>query len=91
MTAKQVFISGKVQNVWYRHWTQQQARELSLSGWVRNRSDGRVEAVISGEPAAVEEMLKRFHVGPPDARVTGVEPRDWTEPVEPGFREADTV
>ncbi len=87
--AKHVFVSGKVQNVWFRAWTEQQARTIGLDGWVRNLKDGRVEAVISGEAIEVREMLRRFHVGPPAARVEKVEEADWSEPVAKGFRQAD--
>ena len=44
---KHVFVSGRVQGVWFRAWTEQQARQLGLSGWVRNLNDGRVEVVIA--------------------------------------------
>ena len=67
-----VLIEGRVQGVYYRAWTQQTARELGLSGWVRNRRDGAVEAVFSGDPAAVGTMLRRCEDGPPDAQVRAV-------------------
>ncbi|MCB0345227.1 MAG: acylphosphatase [Bdellovibrionales bacterium] len=68
-----VIISGRVQGVWFRDWTQQNAVELGLAGWVRNRDDGCVEAVIEGKPDAVEELVTRMHQGPENAHVTGVE------------------
>ncbi|MBN9278268.1 MAG: acylphosphatase, partial [Hyphomicrobium sp.] len=46
---------------------------LGLDGWVRNRRDGGVEAIVSGTPAAIEEMIARCHAGPPAARVDRVE------------------
>ncbi|HYJ58963.1 MAG TPA: acylphosphatase [Methyloceanibacter sp.] len=67
-----VRIEGRVQGVYYRAWTNDTARSLGLDGWVRNAKDGSVEAVFSGPPAAVEEMLKRCADGPPDAKVTAV-------------------
>lgn len=67
-----VIIEGKVQGVWYRGWTEATARELGLSGWVRNLSDGSVEALFSGEDAAVEDMLERCWQGPEPAIVTAV-------------------
>jgi acylphosphatase len=69
----QVRIEGLVQGVAYRAWTESEANELGLGGWVRNRRDGTVEAVFSGEAEAVTEMLRRCEAGPPSARVEGVE------------------
>lgn len=68
-----VLISGRVQGVGYRAWVEMAASSLRLSGWVRNRRDGAVEAVFQGAPADVDEMLQRCRHGPPDARVTEVE------------------
>jgi acylphosphatase len=68
----QVRIEGLVQGVAYRAWTESEANELGLGGWVRNRRDGTVEAVFSGDAAAVTEMLRRCERGPPSARVEGV-------------------
>ncbi len=70
--AVHVFIEGRVQGVWYRGWTAQQAERLGLSGWVRNLRDGRVEAVFSGNEADVETMLKLCRKGPPLARVDNI-------------------
>jgi acylphosphatase len=67
-----VKIEGRVQGVYYRAWTDQTARALGLDGWVRNADDGSVEAVFSGPPAQVEEMLARCKDGPRDADVTAV-------------------
>lgn len=66
-------ISGKVQGVWYRASTQNQALQLGITGWVRNLPDGRVEALICGEEEALSAMEKWLHVGPLLARVQGVE------------------
>ncbi|XP_054780612.1 uncharacterized protein LOC129288184 isoform X2 [Prosopis cineraria] len=59
--------------VWYRNWTIENATQLGLKGWVRNRKDGSVEALFSGSPEAVQEMERRCRRGPPDAVVTGLE------------------
>jgi len=67
-----VLISGRVQGVYYRGWTMQTALQLGLTGWVRNRLDGQVEAVFAGEPTAVAEMLEACKLGPPDADVSDV-------------------
>lgn len=73
--AVHVFVTGMVQGVFYRSWTEQTARELGLSGWVRNLPDGRVEAVLEGEKSRVEKMVELCRKGPPHARVEKVEAR----------------
>ena len=70
-----VLISGVVQGVYFRYHTQELAERLGVHGWVRNTSDGRVEAVFEGEEEQVERMLNFCHRGPPSARVTNVEVR----------------
>jgi acylphosphatase len=67
-----VFISGRVQGVGYRFSTVDMAQLLKLSGWVRNRRDGRVEAVFEGSRASVDEMIRWCHQGPPAATVSDV-------------------
>ena len=62
-------IYGKVQGVWFRAWTVREARRLGLDGWVRNRADGSVEAVLAGPEARVREMVDLCRRGPPAARV----------------------
>ena len=73
-TAVRVRITGKVQGVWFRAWTCEQARVLGLDGWVRNLSDGSVEGLFAGPPEAVERVLAACHRGPPSARVALVTP-----------------
>ena len=68
-----VRISGRVQGVWFRGWTREAASNLRLNGWVRNRSDGTVEALFSGKAEAVEDMLRRCKSGPSAAYVDDVE------------------
>ena len=70
---RRVRIYGRVQGVWYRGWTVAQAKELALGGWVRNRTDGSVEAVLSGPEPAVREMIRRCWQGPELARVDRIE------------------
>jgi len=65
-------ISGRVQGVGYRFYMQRKARELGLTGWVRNRHDGSVEAMIQGSPEGVEAMTVWARRGPPSAAVTDV-------------------
>jgi acylphosphatase len=69
MIAVQVRIEGRVQGVWFRGWTLQQARQRGLAGWVRNRVDGSVEALFAGPPDAVTAMVADCHRGPPAALV----------------------
>ncbi len=66
-------VEGRVQGVGYRAWMAAAARDLRLRGWVRNRRDGSVEAVLHGTPDAVSELLKRCAEGPLDAKVTRIE------------------
>lgn len=85
-------IEGQVQGVWYRGWTQKTARGLGLSGWVRNRSDGSVEALFHGPAEAVDEMLAHCRKGPPAARVSAVHARPADKPPEgDGFDQLGTV
>ena len=65
-------IHGRVQGVWYRGWTVRKASDLGLRGWVRNRSDGSVEALFAGPSASVDAMIEACHAGPPAARVEKV-------------------
>ena len=73
---RRVVVEGRVQGVWFRAATAEQARALGLAGWVRNRPDGRVEAVFEGAPAAVDAALAFCRRGPPAARVERVEVRE---------------
>ncbi len=66
-------MTGRVHGVFFRAWTQQQARELGVSGWVRNAEDGSVEAHLEGDEAAVKALIQRMHEGPPSAEVERVE------------------
>lgn len=67
------YVSGRVQGVYYRQSTQQQAERLGIDGWVRNLADGRVEVLLEGDEAVVRELQVWLHEGPPDAEVTAVE------------------
>jgi acylphosphatase len=69
-------IRGKVQGVFFRESTRVEATRLGLTGWVRNRDDGSVEAVAEGESAALEDFIRWCHQGPQAARVTDVERAD---------------
>jgi acylphosphatase len=84
MTARLVRIRGKVQGVWYRSWTVEQAMRRGLRGWVRNRQDGSVEALFAGEAAAIEDMIALCRKGPRLARVDSIssEPTAEVPPAE---------
>lgn len=89
MVARKYLISGRVQGVGYRYFTQRVARELRLSGWVRNLADGRVEAYATGTPARLARFESELRVGPPMADVRGVEIQEAApggEPAPPGVR-----
>ena len=66
-------IRGRVQGVGFRMFVEREARERALNGWVRNRRDGSVEAVVQGPADAVEALIARVRTGPPSARVTDVQ------------------
>jgi acylphosphatase len=90
--ARRLRIRGHVQGVCYRESMRQQARALGVTGWVRNRADGSVEAVVQGESAAVERMLDWARRGPPAARVDVVEIEAADgEPVAEGFEKRPTA
>jgi acylphosphatase len=73
-----VCIVGRVQGVGFRDALSSQALQRGVRGWVRNRRDGSVEAVLQGEAAAVEVLLAWAHRGPPAARVTEVKSQPAT-------------
>ncbi len=71
--AVNVRIRGRVQGVWYRGWTAEEASRHGLRGWVRNRRDGSVEALFCGPASAVRAMIEACRSGPPHARVEALE------------------
>jgi acylphosphatase len=70
--ARHLSIKGRVQGVFFRAWSREQADELGVRGWIRNRPDGHVEAHIEGHEAAVAQMIDRLRSGPPAAQVDDV-------------------
>jgi acylphosphatase len=85
MTARLVRIRGRVQGVWYRGWTVDEAERRGLSGWVRNRRDGSVEALFAGDDTAVAEMIEACRRGPDLAEVESVASEPAVEPAPRGF------
>jgi acylphosphatase len=81
--AVSVRVTGRVQGVSFRAWTEAEARRLGLAGWVRNAPDGSVEARLQGDPSAIEAMLRRLWDGPSAARVAGMD--SAPAEVEPGL------
>ncbi|NVJ97355.1 MAG: acylphosphatase [Alphaproteobacteria bacterium] len=71
-------IHGKVQGVWFRGWTEGEAKRLGVHGWVRNRQDGTVEALFYGHQDDVDVLLALCRMGPPAADVDKIE----TEPAQ---------
>ena len=80
-----VFVSGRVQGVFFRDSTRQEAERRGLSGWVRNTEDGRVEAVFEGEPEAVRQMIEWCESGPSSADVDDVSVEQETPEGLSGF------
>ena len=75
MVRRHLWVSGKVQGVWYRGACAEQARLLGVTGWARNLPDGRVEVVAEGPEDAVLKLVDWCRQGPPAARVAAVEER----------------
>ena len=75
-TTRRLFIHGRVQGVGFRYSLNAEARALGLNGWVRNRSDGSVEALLIGSIEAVDALTVWAHHGPSSARVDQVISRD---------------
>jgi acylphosphatase len=68
-----LFISGRVQGVFFRAFTRDIAYSHNLNGWVRNLRDGRVEALFEGEKGLIEQAIKECYNGPPGAMVSNIE------------------
>ena len=91
-----IVIHGRVQGVWYRGWTVDEALDRGLSGWVRNRRDGTVEALLVGRAGAVRDLIEACRSGPPMAQVVRIEehPADEDETAAlsgGGFHQRPTV
>lgn len=72
MKTQRLQIQGRVQGVWFRESMRQEAQRLGVTGWVRNRPDGSVEAVVQGSADAIDKMIKWARSGPPLAHVNHV-------------------
>ncbi|KQX19433.1 MULTISPECIES: acylphosphatase [unclassified Sphingomonas] len=89
--ARRIHVQGKVQGVFFRAWTVEQATGLGLDGWVRNRHDGSVEAVAVGPADKVEELIARCRRGSPASTVEAVTVEDMPGIVDPGFSQKPTL
>lgn len=86
-----LIIHGRVQGVGFRAWFASNAKKHELDGWVRNRTDGTVEAVICGDIVHMEQMIKATHKGSLASKVTQLEQSDIHELPARGFVKRDTV
>ena len=91
MPAARLRITGRVQGVGYRAWALQAAGRLGLRGWVRNRADGSVEALVIGDAVAVAAMIEACHDGPFAARVVDVAVSEAADDGSQGFRPLPTA
>lgn len=91
VVARHLSIHGRVQGVFYRGWTVETARGLGLAGWVRNRRDGTVEAMVQGEEAQVERLIELARDGPPSARVERIDVSDAEPAAFTGFEQRETA
>lgn len=91
MVSRRLIIHGLVQGVGFRYATVVEARRLGLAGWVRNRRDGSVEALVSGDPIAVDALTQWAQQGPPGARVDHVAQEPWPEILHGEFAQAATL
>ena len=91
ITTLRLRIEGSVQAVGFRYFAIGEARRLGVTGWIRNRSDGTVEALASGTTKAVEDFVAICMRGPPGARVTNIDLHQADPPTEPGFHRRPSV
>ncbi len=91
VTRIHLIIHGRVQGVGYRAWTRGNAVANGLNGWVRNRTDGTVEAVLCGDAASVAKMQEACLKGPLAARVTNIEATPWEGDLPTGFTQRPTA
>lgn len=81
-----VRVRGKVQGVWFRESTRQEAERLGVAGWVRNLPNGDVEAILTGPAPQVNALVDWCRHGPPNAQVQDLQVQEQAGPMEVGFR-----
>jgi acylphosphatase len=85
MSGVRFLVSGKVQGVFFRASTRNEALRLGLNGYARNLADGRVEVVAEGRSEALHELEQWLWQGPPAAQVDGVQRSEYPQPIANGF------
>jgi acylphosphatase len=90
LVTRHLRIEGRVQGVGFRFFMEAVAAEHGIAGWVRNRRDGSVEALVAGSPHAVEAVIAAARRGPPHSRVTDVRVSESALPAGDGFRTLPT-
>lgn len=88
---RRLSVRGRVQGVFYRAWSAEEAARLALRGWVRNRVDGSVELLIHGAESDVAAMIELCRKGPPAAKVERIDVEAADEPIPAGFEKRPTV
>lgn len=91
MICRRLTITGRVQNVFYRDWLVEQARAIGITGWVRNRADGSVEAVVAGSSEMIDAIIARARQGSPASRVADVASDEMPTQVFDGFEKRPTA
>ena len=91
MLCRRIVITGRVQNVFYRDWLVEQAQGIGITGWVRNRADGSVEAMVSGSSEMIAAIVAKARQGSPASRVADVAVEDAPEQAFERFEKKPTV
>jgi acylphosphatase len=91
MICRRLVVTGRVQNVFYRDWLVEQAEAIGITGWVRNRADGSVEATVAGSSEMIEAIVAKARQGSPASRVADVAIEEAPEQVFDRFEKRATV
>ena len=91
LTSLRMVIEGFVQAVGYRHFAIEEARKLGVNGWIRNRSNGTVEALVSGTTQAVEAFVGACMRGPPGSTIKNIDLHKAEPPTERGFHQRPSI
>ena len=91
MICRHLAITGRVQNVFYRDWLVEQALSLGITGWVRNRADGSVEAMVAGSSEMIAAIVAKARQGSPASRVADVTVEEAPTQIFDGFEKRSTV